>query len=374
MADEKGKEDPPEKQPPEEPKKKATPAKPAGILPGIEPVLRSLAVDQSLYDSPLLKNLLGPDPILSLSGVESLSTSDATFLTRLTAKSEREEDLEQKIAGLKRQLNEQTKELRKKEATKEATEEDSKKLRATLTALKTEMGLQFILHRISDDAKQVFLESPEFQKEFLSDKKSQAYVMAVDLRRSTDLMLKARKPELFARFITGLCDALRTVILTEQGVFDKFTGDGILAFFPDFYSGPDAGFRVVRAGDKCHRVFDEHYKDHRTSFHAVLKDVGLGIGIDYGETNLVRIGQELTVVGTPVVYSCRMAGARPGVTLLNQAAYEEIFEKFSAYCSFEEAELDVKHEGIHLSYEVKLNGKAYSPAPPGWRQFAKPTE
>jgi adenylate cyclase len=71
--------------------------------------------------------------------------------------------------------------------------------------------------------------------------------MAVDLRRSTELMLKSRRPELFAEFILYLAQQLRMIILNNYGIFDKFTGDGVLAFFTDFYSGCDSGFRAITA-------------------------------------------------------------------------------------------------------------------------------
>jgi len=57
-------------------------------------------------------------------------------------------------------------------------------------------------------------------------------------------MLKARSPALFAGFMTQLCAALEVTIKEEYGVFDKFTGDGVLAFFPEFFSGKDAGYHA----------------------------------------------------------------------------------------------------------------------------------
>jgi len=212
----------------------------------------------------------------------------------------------------------------------------------------------------------LLLSSEEFRKQFIEVSECNAFVMSVDIRRSTELMSKARSPQLFASFMTTLCKDLEKIIKDNYGVFDKFTGDGVLAFFPDFFSGDDAGFRAVTAADRSHQLFQERYKEFRNSFISVLKGVGLGIGIDYGPAHLVQMAGGLTIVGAPVVYACRMGGAPCGTTLLNQPGYEKISEKFSALCFFNETELDIKNEGATLAYEVKLNGKEYNPVPPVW--------
>ena len=64
-----------------------------------------------------------------------------------------------------------------------------------------------------------------------------------------------------------------------------------------------------------------------------------------------------------------MSGAPPGVTLLNQPAYEEIVERYSAYCSFHETHVQIKHEGLVLAYAVRLNKRDYSPSLPAWRKL-----
>jgi class 3 adenylate cyclase len=150
------------------------------------------------------------------------------------------------------------------------------------------------------------------------------------------------------------------------GVFDKFTGDGILAFFPEFFSGPDAAFYAIQAASRCHVMFENKYREFRTSFSAILNDVGLGIGIDYGLANLAQMAGGLTVVGVPVVYACRLGGAPAGKTLLNQPAFEKITERLSTICFVRETELDLKHEGRALAYEVTLNTSRYMPQPPIW--------
>jgi hypothetical protein len=149
--------------------------------------------------------------------------------------------------------------------------------------------LQFLSRHISDTAKSALLESEEFRNKFLENvtqsKLCKMFVFSIDIRRSTELMLKARSPEKFASFITKLCNRIINIIFDNYGIVDKFTGDGILAFFPDFYSGEDAGYYVLDVAVRCHQAFNEIYKDFRSSFISVLKDIGLGIGIDYGEVH-----------------------------------------------------------------------------------------
>ena len=119
--------------------------------------------------------------------------------------------------------------------------------------------------------------------------------------------------------------ALVEIVSRHEGYVDKFTGDGILAFFPDFYTGPD-GFHALTAADDAHRAFADLYEKARSYFHTVLspREVGLGIGIDHGTINLVVVGGAPTIVGVPVVYACRMAGGSAGTTLVNQPAYEKL--------------------------------------------------
>jgi len=75
------------------------------------------------------------------------------------------------------------------------------------------------------------------------------------------------------------------------------------------------------------------------------------------------------VVGSPVVYACRMSGVEAGLTLLNQPAFEIVTEKYRAYCTIEETESHAKHEGPHVAYSVKRNEAYYTPAPPGWHEY-----
>ena len=253
--------------------------------------------------------------------------------------------------------------------------DEHKKARQELEGINREflyrLNYNYLLSNVNEEAREKLLQSPDFKQLFDEIRNCDSFVLSIDIRRSTELMLKASKPELFEIFIVSLCEKLSEVIVKNFGIFDKFTGDGILAFFPDFYSGEDAGLMAVQSALTCHSIFEEHYKENRKCFISVLADTGLGIGIDYGSTYKVKMNSALTVIGRPVVYACRMSNAKAGDTLLNQPAYEEIFNKYSKYFNFEEITLDIKNEGPTIGYKITSNGSEYKYSEPNWDELIK---
>jgi len=188
----------------------------------------------------------------------------------------------------------------------------------------------------------------ELLDKFHSENESQNVILAIDIRRSTDLMLNANSSEDFASFITGLCEGLKQIVIANFGVFDKFTGDGILAYFPLFYSGGDAVERSCITAQLCHDFYSVYYKEKRNKFKINLK-TGLGIGIDYGAAKLVRINEQPTIVGVPVVYACRLSNAPSGHTYLNQPAFQLIKDK---NMKINEIEVDIKSQGTVMVYDL----------------------
>jgi class 3 adenylate cyclase len=286
---------------------------------------------------------------------------------------EKVRSLEDEIRGLRDNLNAISLNLQKEKTTAAEHKLRVDKLTATLEELEKKQQLAFLLANVSPEAADVLLDSESLRAQFLSPQSPcPLFAMSVDIRRSTDLMLKARTPQEFANFITGLCRDLGDVVRKFHGVLDKFTGDGILCFFPKFFSGPDAGYYALAAADACHSTFERHYRGHRGSFQSVLKDVGLGIGIDYGECHLVRVAGTLTIVGAPVVYACRLGGAPAGKTLLNQPAYEAISEQHGGRVLLSETSIEIKHEGVLVAYAATLSRSNYQPTQPAWKDAKGP--
>jgi class 3 adenylate cyclase len=248
------------------------------------------------------------------------------------------------------------KEIQQLIESKEQSLEDIDRIKNVNHELERKLNLGSLISQVNSDAQTKLFKSDDFLNLFEKAKNCNTYVLSIDIRRSTELMLKAKKPELFEKFIVNLCDKLVTTILNNYGIFDKFTGDGVLAFFPDFFSGKDSGLLAIKTALECHEIFADHYKLNRDCFISILKEIGLGIGIDYGPTYLVKMNNSYTVIGSPVVYACRMSGAKAGDTLLNQNSFHDVFSKYRHFFNFHETSIDIKNEGETVAYKVISNG------------------
>jgi len=146
----------------------------------------------------------------------------------------------------------------------------------------------------------------------------QMFVMAADIRESTTLMKEAVRFERFALVMDKFVTSVRRGIRRSGGWFDKFTGDGFLAYWIVQPASPhEYEERFVQtAGDIAHTaniLIDLFHRrvleDFRSNSRNLSKGVGLSMGLDAGPGYLVKIADELTVVGSPVVGAVRMVTA-----------------------------------------------------------------
>ncbi len=324
----------------------------------------SSTVNQYISSNAFNENL---NRIINSSSIESLNISDIAKLgaNRFSNYSKHLE-INDEINVLKKKLFDKTKEYEAAKNDQNSQKKIVAELLTTNKELQDKQQINHIITRIHNKAQLLLFENETFKQKFNNGESSETVVVSIDIRRSTELMLKARKPELFAEFITKLSQKLSDIIIDNFGIFDKFTGDGILAFFPKFYSGENAILRALIASEQCHEVFKEHYNDSRECFNVFINDVGLGIGVDYGKVTLVNNGNELTVVGIPVVYACRMSSAKAGQTLLNQPAKEEICRIGNDSIKVLETEIFIKNEGTALAYEIELTESLRKIKNPDW--------
>lgn len=277
-------------------------------------------------------------------------------------------EVDESISSLKQKVSELTQKLKQQSREKDA---DIANLNKALDDLNSAQSLSHIYRSVTKLAHDQLKGDDKLRKGFEKDADTSCFVVSIDIRRSTELMLKAKNPGLFASFITELCDKLTSTVREHLGVIDKFTGDGILAFFPDFFSGQDAGFLALKSCEAAHGIFEECYKRHRSSFTSILKDVGLGIGVDCGPVRILQVNGSLTVVGSPVVYACRLGGAPANRIYVNQSAFDILSERYPLNLYFSETQIDVKHEGSLLCYEAKFTKRPFKVSTPEWHKSAR---
>lgn len=281
----------------------------------------------------------------------------------------RDLELDSEVRSLRKKAREQTDKIREQAEDHAKNKETIENLKKTVARLDKIQEIQYLLNSVSPRAASKIYEDKEFRNKFTSN--SQTFVVSIDIRRSTELMLKARTPKDFAEFVTTLCGDLIDILKGNLGVVDKFTGDGILAFFPLFFTGEDAGYFAMKSATEANAAFRKRYKEFRSSFSVILDEVGLGIGIDYGEVQLVQVTGALTIVGAPVVYACRMGGAPAGCIYLNQGAYDEMDKRYPHLIQTKETTLLIKGDGALLAYDVSLNERIHKPNLPEWLESPK---
>jgi class 3 adenylate cyclase len=146
----------------------------------------------------------------------------------------------------------------------------------------------------------------------------QMFVMAADIRESTTLMKESVKFERFAAIMDKFVSSVRLGIRRSGGWFDRFTGDGFLAYWIVQSAEQDEYEErfVQTAGDIAHTaniLIDLFHRrvleDFRSNSRNLSSGVGLSMGLDAGPGYLVKIADELTIVGPPVVGSVRMVTA-----------------------------------------------------------------
>jgi Adenylate and Guanylate cyclase catalytic domain len=133
-------------------------------------------------------------------------------------------------------------------------------------------------------------------------------VLAADIRRSTALMKEAIVPLQYARTV-GMWIAATRYLLRGHGVwFDKFTGDGFLAYWlvPDESEIPMKD--VINTASQLIAIFDMTIPEFRRILANVPSGTGLAVGVDFGLAALSVIADDLTVIGPPVVGAVRMVG------------------------------------------------------------------
>ena len=149
-----------------------------------------------------------------------------------------------------------------------------------------------------------------------------ATIMFADLRGYTTLTQTVGQ-EALSSLLDAFYDDCAAAIWRHDGLLNKTIGDAVLAIFNFPVKQSDHPAQALLAA----RAIQQRFAERRDALHEEIgrRDVelGIGIGIDSGDTNFGEFGRshrDLTAIGTVVNRAARaQAAAKPGEILVTTA-------------------------------------------------------
>jgi class 3 adenylate cyclase len=149
-----------------------------------------------------------------------------------------------------------------------------------------------------------------------------ATVMFADLRGYTALTQCIGQTALTS-ILDAFYDDCAAAIWRYDGLLNKTIGDAVLAIFNFPVRQENHAAEAVAAAREIQQRFQRRRDDLVREIGTSELEIGIGIGIDSGETNFGEFGhthRDLTAVGTVVNRAARVqAAARPGEILVTSA-------------------------------------------------------
>jgi class 3 adenylate cyclase/CheY-like chemotaxis protein len=156
---------------------------------------------------------------------------------------------------------------------------------------------------------------------FLESHRQEITVVFCDLRGFT-AFTETVEPEDLMLVLREYHAALGDLVHRFEGTLDRFTGDGLMAFFNDPLPCPDAPERAVRMTVAMRNRVATLAEGWRRMGH----DLAFAVGVAQGHATLGRIGYEgrfdYTAIGNVTNLAARLcAEAGPGQILISQRVY-----------------------------------------------------
>jgi adenylate cyclase len=156
-------------------------------------------------------------------------------------------------------------------------------------------------------------------------------ILFSDIRNFTTLS-ETMSPDAIAELLTDYFTEMVDIIFEHGGTLDKFIGDAIMALWGAPIPQEDDADRALRAAIAMQRSIEALNAKWRA---AGRPEVGVGIGINYGEVFAGNIGShrrlEYTVIGDAVNVAARLCSeAGPGEILVSEALLRQAGEKVAA--------------------------------------------
>jgi len=161
---------------------------------------------------------------------------------------------------------------------------------------------------------------------------SRAIAVIADIRRSQDLMTYAKSADDFSERMVQFITHARSRIEELGGVFDKFTGDGYLAFFSEAVCTrlkQDYKSSFLAFVREQHDFASAHFSNWLGSVRKQpTLPTGLAIGADIGQVAFLDKDNHLMAVGDCIVWATRMAAAASaGETVVNNLLHRALTDR-----------------------------------------------
>jgi class 3 adenylate cyclase len=210
--------------------------------------------------------------------------------------------------------------------------------------------LRQVLNRyVAEDVADVILKDPERHLK-LGGELRQVTVLFADIRGFSRFTEQHSAPEVIAS-LNEIFQALSQVVFSHHGTFDKYLGDGLMAFYGAPVAEGDDPQRALDSALEMQRRFLDLRRDK-----AGFDGLGLGIGLHSGEAVVGNIGSDevmdYTVVGDVVNVAKRLQERAEGGQVLLSGVTHDLVEVESAQ---ELAGIDLPgRRGLITAYLVEL--------------------
>ncbi|WP_338687946.1 adenylate/guanylate cyclase domain-containing protein [Bradyrhizobium sp. 26S5] len=160
-----------------------------------------------------------------------------------------------------------------------------------------------------------------------------ATILFADLRGYTTLT-QTIAPDGLTSLLDAFYDDCAAAIWRYDGILNKTIGDAVFAIFNFPVRRDDHAVQALLAARDIQRRFQERHDALVRTIGAGDIDIGIGIGMDSGDTNFGEFGQthrDLTAVGTVVNRAARaQAAAKSGEILVTTAVRERTGDMITA--------------------------------------------
>ena len=163
-------------------------------------------------------------------------------------------------------------------------------------------------------------------------------------------------PNTYREQIIGFLSEVRRILKEDYAIYDRFTGDGFIAYFNQFVCEQEGKDYYEMTLDACRRIqsFSENFFKKWSSLirKIPVEPIGLSIGIDSGYVDFKDVDNQFFAIGDACVWATRMCNAgKRGDVIFNNIPYHQIV-KYGAKGFSTEIDAETKNGESFKAYKV----------------------